>query len=488
MNVLVNGFSGPEFKILIDKIYHELGINYCQIIIDKKVFQLPASLTNKIETIDYRSLSFADYSWADWNAIPPLDASLLEKLMETEILFLKMMDRLEQHIGKISYAKRKRLYLRHVKYWNHYLDQHQINFFLSQTIPHENYDFIIYSLCKIKGIPFFCFFQTMPDFVFYLSDYKEYMPEIKEKYEELKSQNPDTIIWSDRAENLLKFYTSEEKDPVPIYMKKTTVKFGNHISGKFNRIFSKIFSAGLYQNISKRRSWNYLGFTILNKIYYPLAGRKNRSFYKRHSIKPPLEAPYVYLPLHMQPELTTSPLGGPFVDQVLIAEMLSFCLPVGVKIYIKEHPRQNSYWGRNLDFYKDLLAIDKVEFIPTNFSSYSLIQHCIAVATVTGTAAWEAVFKGIPSLLFGHQLYQHAPGIFKIQSLEDCKKAIHQIIEHKYKPSRNELKLFLTVLDEFTINGFYNPVYKKSSSPFSDEENAQLLFDKIKRFVEASVK
>ena len=110
--------------------------------------------------------------------------------------------------------------------------------------------------------------------------------------------------------------------------------------------------------------------------------------------------PYVYVPLNYQPECTTSPLGGIFVDQVLMIQMLSAALPVGWGLYVKEHPAQ---WPAHLGdftpqrykgFYSDIAAVPHVRLVPVTVNTFELADHAQATATVSGTAGWESIARG----------------------------------------------------------------------------------------------
>ncbi len=121
--------------------------------------------------------------------------------------------------------------------------------------------------------------------------------------------------------------------------------------------------------------------------------------------------PYVYFPLHLQPEMTTDTLGGIYTDQLLALEQLRSKLPENWKIYVKENPKQKSY-KRGKEFFERLSSIPNTLLLDRTVDTYKLTASSKFVATITGTAAWEAVSGGKPALVFGHHWYDKLPGIF----------------------------------------------------------------------------
>ena len=60
----------------------------------------------------------------------------------------------------------------------------------------------------------------------------------------------------------------------------------------------------------------------------------------------------MYFALQLQPEMTTSALGGPFKDQALAIETLARLLPPGVRILVKENPKQGAYQRGPMFFHR----------------------------------------------------------------------------------------------------------------------------------------
>ena len=143
-----------------------------------------------------------------------------------------------------------------------------------------------------------------------------------------------------------------------------------------------------------------------------------------------LSKKYVYFPLHMQPEMTTSSLGGIYVDQLLAIERLSNILPEGWLIYVKENPRQTDYM-RGKWFYNRLKAIRKVVFVDPKLDTYLLLKNCAFASTVTGTVGWEAITGGKNVLIFGNSWYKCLPGVFSYNPQIDINRLINNKIDHK---------------------------------------------------------
>lgn len=143
---------------------------------------------------------------------------------------------------------------------------------------------------------------------------------------------------------------------------------------------------------------------------------------------------YVYFPLHLQPEMTTDTMGGAYTDQLLALEKLSYRLPKGWKIYVKENPKQTAY-KRGKYFFQRLKQIPNVFFLDRSIDTVSLMHNAKLVATINGTAAWEAAKGGKPAIIFGKNWYDGLPGIFRFHD------NIKMDVVAEYKIDREKLNI-----------------------------------------------
>ncbi len=441
MNIILKAFDDYMSKHLVESCIEGLSLETC-ISIGDAPDQLP-DLDEGVEhiTLSAQALRAGQYPDVQWSDLKPLDEELIESMQHCEAVFLKMVGRYAIY-RDMPYHERKRQYRRHLRYWNHMLEEKQIDLVLMKTIPHQCYDFVLWYLCKLKGIPtlYMSLFFAVDAFSVEES-WEEVGKEIGEYTKQLQQQFPDSNVpvpLSPEFEEYFAMYAREQRKPW--YMPK------NHQHLWHQSFVAKWVKTAV--RVIMRKPLYFLG-SIISSEFWKRKWRhhKTRKLYDQLAETPDLSVPYIYVPLHMQPEATTCPMGGAYADQELIVELLDACIPDGVKIYVKEHPNQGELF-RDVEFYNTMNAIPSVTLVPRTFNSFDLIEHAKAVAAATGTACFEGLFKGKPAMLFGHKYFQYAPGVHRIHSVEDCRRAVESIFQDKECPTLHDMRLFLKAIEE----------------------------------------
>jgi hypothetical protein len=467
MNLIISGFNGEIFFPLVSKILGHFSVRHCHLTYSRSKLAVAPKINATFHNV--KDLDSGNYD-VQWENITPLDETLIEKMNDCEVAVLRMMDRLPY---ELSYNERKELYLKHLRYWNHILSKHKFDLFLSSNVPHEVYDFIVYYLCKLKNVPTIFFFQTnITDTVTIMEDWESSVKTIRVKYQQLlkKYRNTDEskILLTGRFKKDFELGTNETLPKrFDVLIKKPSHNvFSNLISLLINLKFNRFLLLIKHPNLLTRSINTYIGRIILD--------RKIFGFYRNNTCAPNLLKKYIYLPLHMQPEVSTSPLAGAFVDQILIVQMIAYHLPKDVYIYVKENPYQTAV-GRSMEFYKDLLKIPRVRFVPISFDTHVLTNNSLAVATATGSVGLEALYRCKPVLMFGHSFYQYAKGVFQIKNNGDCQRALKKILSGRYIPNIKNVKIFLKALEDTTIEGYIDVDYKAYSYVTQSISNKNIL-------------
>jgi hypothetical protein len=217
-------------------------------------------------------------------------------------------------------------------------------------------------------------------------------------------------------------------------------------------------SIGLKKIIKNRNklfmlaTYNPLWLILKNKVYkIPY-----RYLYHKNMIKKIPKKKFVYFPLHESPEDTTYPMGGNFEDQIYALEYLAELLPPDVFIVVKEHPNQRYWRGRYLSFYADIISIRNVFLIDQNIDTFSIIDNCMLVATITGQSGWEALTNNKRVIYFGQAWYKGAPGTIYIDEFKD--KSTHDRDVFMEDKSKLDLQPWYQQFHERTIPGYVNNI------------------------------
>ena len=406
-------------------------------------------------------------SGVDLSQIPPLGEDIIRSFAETEAETLTMMNKLFEVMGV---SERQHLYYKHLAYWNGVLLMLRPDAIIFPTIPHTVYDFVLYRVAKRHGVKTVMMEPTwVGDRLVMLSDYVQGSLGLLEETKNAKGAALGELHEDIQAEYRLQ--TAKGKDATPVFVKNIQKRYSGW------RLLMRKLKV-VRESISD--------LSILTKAAESFSRRLRENLKKEHTRvekAPDFNVPFIYVPLHYQPERNSSPQGGVFVDQLLLIETLASALPEGWMLYVKEHPTQWLYRGsryfsyRFRGFYEHIAKLPNVRLVPIRTNSFALIEHGKGVATITGTAGGGALLRQKAVLVFGHPWYQHAPGVYKVHDRESCRAALLQVASGTALGGQAILK-YLAAFDRGSFHGYID-LDGKQVSALSPEENARIMAKEI---------
>jgi len=302
---------------------------------------------------------------------------------------------------------------------------------------------------------------------------------IEDGYREISTNTHDSIVLSDELEVYLKSFECNKPEQTYDYRlltgrqeaikKESLLSFSKDILARFK-------DACRYSLKNKnvlKNTWTKLPFSHMK---VEIGRRLNVRYYNKKQFNFPDigSEPYVFFPLHVNPEASTMIYAPDFVDQIAVIEALSKNIPLGYKLYVKEHPIMIGLRPKN--FYKEIKKYPNVVLVSPFADNFLCIRNAALVSVITGTAGWEGLLMGLPVLTFGHNIYTH---VDLTQSCTDYSKLgslifslIHNSSDHDLK--RHKIRAFLKALDNnsFTIPDVLWTRKFDSKGLTSDEKNA----------------
>lgn len=309
-----------------------------------------------------------------------------------------------------------------IHYFYDLLLKHKIDIIIFSDAPHGAYACILYDIAKLLNIKtlicFPCYMRDKFLICWDLDDIGYYKLNKKYKFEQVKNSDiingkfEKKVFWEPKKKFNIKNYVDDKKNSFKAYSYKYDNLFDwitRHIIKSLNRSYQKYLYNFNYKRLFK------------DKI------NDNEKF--------------VYFPIHLQPEMTTSTLGGIYNDQILVIEKIRKIIPDDWYIYVKENPLQTYQW-RDKYFFLRLQGFKNIRFMSKETNTYELINKSQFVATITGTAGFEAISGGKPALTFGRAWYRCLPGvtvyndkvqlsdIMKTFTVEEVKKGFDKLSEN----------------------------------------------------------
>ena len=321
------------------------------------------------------------------------------------------------------------------------IKKHNIETLIFSNIPHEGYDFVFYLIARFLNLKSaMCHQSPIPTRFFLGSDI-------------------DDFGAFDKSPKITSLEPTNYSLPASWYYMKNRI---DDESYSFSNLLSEVFR-------------NPRGIRVAAMRHY-YAARYRRSVHASKTERKTGEK-FIYFPLHLQPELTTSALGGAYADQLSALEILSRIMPNDHWIYVKDNPKQTEMQRGPL-FFNRLDALKNVRLVDLRLSSVDLIKASEGVALITGTAGWEALFYGKPVLAFGRAWYLQFKGVTEYRS----GITFEAFVSNK-PPSSDVIVQTLDNLLTKTGGGVVDSHYAVLVPSFDDRLNAQSVSASLRTYL-----
>jgi hypothetical protein len=356
--------------------------------------------------------------------------------------------------------------------------------YVEKLLAENNYDAIIgeigglvhsllYWFGNKKGIPFIwplmsfwedrffitsgdenAWFNNLSAFIISESDILKYQEKAKFYKEEMKSKKPKMV------------HIEDEKSTYEV--SKLVFKFIIKSPKKINSLIKNIFFKK-YSYLERS-----LSFIIINKYFNKF---NYYLFEKKYlSNKVDLSCKYILFYLHYEPDLSTI-VWAPYIKNQLEAiKNISFSIPNGYKLYIKEHPL--SVGTRDRGFYKTIVSNHNVKLINSSFDGKKLLENTDCVVTITGSIGNEAMYFNKPIITLGNVYYNDFIGTKNVTDFSKLKEEILKSIKDK-NYTEKDVEIFIIKLLAFTYEGDY---YKTVVNP-ENLQNSKKISNSILEYI-----
>ncbi len=289
--------------------------------------------------------------------------------------------------------------------------------------PTLQQDYLLYLICKARGIKTLILRTTRVGKKFIISDNNQDIGFHK------INPNVDSDKFSD---NLLDYH--DKFDP-----QKVTAGFRNRFMSSNSDMISALRKYIFSENTNPDTHYTYFGRTklkvLLKSFKYEIRTKIRKNFIDKNLIKEiDQKKSFIYFPLHMEQERSTL-IDAPFdTDQLQVVKQIVKSLPVGMSLYVKEHPSMKSRNWRPISIYKELMQLPNVTLLHHSVNPNILLEKCSLVIVITGTAAFDAGFYGKPAITLVETEFSSLEHISVLKKNSELPGLIKNCLKKSFNP------------------------------------------------------
>ena len=357
-------------------------------------------------------------------------------------------------------------------------------------LPVNLFDYLAYIICKKKKIRISSLRPTkIKNYVFFSKSFYDPSPELIKRYKLLIKKK----INKEPAKKFLKQFNSKkfffyEGVVKPSNNPALNIKLENYVNffKNFYFNFKNNFFSNDPQSINLIKSYFYNGF--YNKINAKLSNKLiAKNFEKTKKIMNERKFKFAFFPIHTEPEVSLLSYSKPYLNQIEVIRQIALSLPIDYILLLKEHPW--SVGKRKLSYYKKILNIPRVYFVPHNFTSRQCIDISQLIFILSSSVGQEAVFLKKPVITFGKTSINILPktSVLNTSNLTNLNSDIKGILKN-YKYSENEVLSFIQAnLDiGIDVNLYTSLLEKKNAEKYkkkNKDTDISILSNYLKEYV-----
>ena len=314
--------------------------------------------------------------------------------------------------------------------------------FIIMTITNVHHDHLFYKICQARGVKILILWQS----------------NLRGRY--IISSRIDLI---DHAEYNEKHNFGSFSE-IQNYIKKygTTALIIAHTKTFQNSKIKYLQSALKYlfsDNSNVKTHFTYYGrtkFSVLRKTLINEIKKKYRQYFINKNLIRNIEnkKPFIYFPLHLEPERSTLISAPLFTNQIEVITNIAKSLPNGYNLYVKEHPVMSIRGWHSIFYYKQIMSLPNVILIHPSVKSEYIIKRSSLVISISSTSALEAGYYNKPSITLSNQDFSYLPFVYQIKALHDLPNAIKTSLQKKVNISDLNNYLNLIESNSFEIDLF----------------------------------
>lgn len=323
------------------------------------------------------------------------------------------------------------------KFFEKVLDEIQPNFLIIKMVDYHHGE-LLSQICKNRGIKILTMSPTRFGNRYMITEEAGLLDEKYEQiYDDSKNKN------SKELKNYIREYSSQQIKHGKKFKSSKSVQFKASI-----RFFVKVC------NNKYRKYIFHTGrtrFRVLKNEVQLMINRFFRyNFLNNNAIKEiKKDEKFLYFTLHSEPERALLFPAPYYMNQLNVIQNIAKSIPIGFKLYVKEHPTQRIFGWRDQTWYKEILKLPNVELLHPKISNDDLLEKCSLTISIGGTVGLESAFFNKPSIVFADVIYSNLDSVEKVENFAQLSEKIELLL--KSKININDLNKYIQTIENLSF-------------------------------------